>query len=601
MENGKEGKKSQVQQSRENGIATHESICGWTREHFHISGDEFGAEFSEYIRDNHFDLGTVIRALTQTQLPVFLFFGDLSTNTFYISDALRDTFGFAGNTVSDFLMAWGTRIGDSHDYHRYVQKLEQILNQRQKRHELRHRVRDRFGRLVWVHSSALIQWDEQENRPLFCAGLISRQDSNFVVDPVTNYPLEQAALTQLSIQRAVSDRVAVVGFSLNSFSEINRTLGRDKADCLLRDFTSHLVNSFGEYVSLFRLDGLRFIGILNEECPLTQETVAHQVREAAKIIYLQYGVTIKTPCSVGLLYYPDAGEDGAEFIEEIIDLISLAKNSEEKEFVVHTSQSTREQRERAQLALELNKCVLNRFQGFRIVIQPIVNAKTQCVEGGEVLARWSLNGRDIPPGIFVPMLEESKLILLMGKWVFEQSVRVCQQLVKYDPQFHLSFNVSYLQVLDDTFLPFMKATLGKYGVSGKNLIMELTETHYDESPEKLATFVRGCRELGMSIALDDFGNGYASIALLLKYPADIVKLDRELVSKVTESDDNLQVIRMIVSTCQRLGRRICAEGVETTQEKEILREVGCDMIQGYHYYRPQEKEDLFRLLAQENE
>lgn len=170
----------------------------------------------------------------------------------------------------------------------------------------------------------------------------------------------------------------------------------------------------------------------------------------------------------------------------------------------------------------------------------------------------------------------------------------------YDPQFHLSFNVSYLQVLDDTFLPFMRATLEKYNVSGKNLVMELTETHYDEAPEKLAAFVDGCRDLGMSIALDDFGNGYSSLALLLKYPADIIKLDRELVSKVTESQTNLHVIQMIVSTCQGFGRKVCAEGVETGQEKQIIQSCGCDMIQGYYFHKPQELDDLFQLLAQEN-
>ena len=567
--------------------------------HINISGNEFGAGFAEYIHGNHFDLETVIRSLIRTEVPIFLFFGDLRTNVFYISDTMRDTFGFAGNTVPDLLNIWGTRIGDGNDYQRYLRNLKQILQQHQERHELRYRVRDRFGRMVWVHSSALIRWDEQ--KPTFCAGLISCQDSNFVVDPVTNYPLEQAAVAQLSMQYQTNKRIPVIGFSLNSFSEINRTLGRNKADWLLRDFSNHLVISFGEYVNFFRLDGLRFIAILSGDCPIEQEEVGHRIKETAKITYRRYGVTVKTPCSVGLICYPDAGENATEFIEEVIALISLAKNSGEKEFVIHTSHSAREQRERAQLALELNKSILNDFNGFRIVIQPIVNAKTQRIEGGEALTRWNYGGKEISPGIFVPMLEDSKLILLLGKWVFEQSVRACRRLVMYDPEFHLSFNVSYLQVLDDTFLPFMKATLERYGISGENLIMELTETHYDEAPEKLADFVKGCRELGMSIALDDFGNGYSSLALLLKYPADIVKLDRELVSKVTESGDNLQVVQMIVAACQRLGRRICAEGVETAQEKEIIRNTGCDMIQGYHYYRPQEVEDLFQILARETD
>ena len=578
-----------------------EPVYRWNGKNFRLSGNEFGAGFAEYIHDNRFDLEMVIKSLTRTNLPIFLFFGDLHTNMFYISDTMRDTFGFASNMVPDLLTVWGERIGDSNDHQRYFRNLKQILHQRQERHDLRYRVRDRFGRAVWVHSSALIQWDEQHGKPVFCAGLISRQDSNFVVDPVTNYPLEQAALAQLSMQYLASKRIPVIGFSLNSLSEINRTLGRSKADRLIRDFANHLVISFGEYVNFFRLDGLRFMAILNVDCPMGQEEIARQIRETAKIIYRRYGVTIKTPCSVGLLHYPDAGENATEFVEEVIALISLAKNSGEKEFVVHTSRSAREQRERAQLALELNKSILNGFNGFRIVVQPIINAKTQRIEGGEVLTRWNCAGKDISPGIFVPMLEDNKLILLMGKWVFEQCVRVCRRLVMYDPEFHLSFNVSYLQILDDTFLPFIKATLERYGISGENLIMELTETHYDEAPEKLANFVSECRKLGMSIALDDFGNGYSSLALLLKYPADIIKLDRELISKVTESSDNLQVIRMIVSTCQQLGRRICAEGVETEQEKEIIRDTGCDMIQGYYYYRPQEIDDLFQILAREDD
>ena len=587
--------------SQQEQTIVNEPMYSWNGKNFRISGNEFGAGFAEYIHDNHFDLETVIKSLARTDLPIFLFFGDLRTNMFYVSDTMRDTFGFASNMVPDLLNVWGKRIGDSNDYQRYFRNLKQILHQRQDRHELRYRVRDRFGRTVWVHSSALIQWDEQHSRPMFCAGLISRQDSKLVVDPVTNYPLEQAALAQLSMQCLTNKRIPVIGFSLNSFSEINRTLGRNKADRLIRDFANHLVISYGEYVNFFRLDGLRFIAILSGDCPMEQEEVARQIRECAKTIYRRYGVSIKTPCSVGMLYYPDAGENATEFVEEAIALISLAKNSGEKEFVVHTSRSAREQRERAQLALELNKCVLNDFNGFRIVIQPIVNAKTQRIEGGETLARWNCGGKDISPGIFIPMLEDSKLIFLMGKWIFEQSVRACRRLVMYDSEFHLSFNVSYLQVLDDTFLPFIKATLKRYGVRGENLIMELTETHYDEAPEKLADFVKGCRELGISIALDDFGNGYSSLALLLKCPTDIIKLDRELVSKVTESSENLQVIRMIVTACHQLGRRICAEGVETEQEKEIVRDTGCDMIQGYYYYRPQEVDDLFQILAREND
>ena len=137
------------------------------------------------------------------------------------------------------------------------------------------------------------------------------------------------------------------------------------------------------------------------------------------------------------------------------------------------------------------------------------------------------------PTVFILLFEKGKMILPVGKWVFEQVVRTCKRILSFEHRFTMSFNVSYLQIMDDDFIRFVEQTLKKYRMDGSHFIAELTETHFDENPEKLKEFVDGCKKLGIQIALDDFGNGYSSLGLLLKYPATVVKLDKSLLTELT--------------------------------------------------------------------
>lgn len=217
-----------------------------------------------------------------------------------------------------------------------------------------------------------------------------------------------------------------------------------------------------------------------------------------------------------------------------------------------------------------------------------------------MLLRWKFGGKDVSPAVFVPMLEKDNMIHLAGRWVFEQAVCACMRLVSYDPDFYLSFNVSLYQLSDSHFLDFMEETLGKYQVDGCHLVAEMTESCMDEKPEKLLHFVTVCRKLGIRIALDDFGSGYSSLRMLLQYPTNIIKLDRSLLGEMVESADKMNFISSIVYACHRFGKMVCMEGVETAEENTLIRESGCDLIQGYYYHKPMELDDVYRLLASEN-
>ena len=187
----------------------------------------------------------------------------------------------------------------------------------------------------------------------------------------------------------------------------------------------------------------------------------------------------------------------------------------------------------------------------------------------------------------------------MGRWVFEQAACTCGRIHAYNPAFYLTFNVSLHQLSDPLLLPFMKETLEKYDLSGSSLVAELTESSLDEQPEQLDIFVQECQKMGLYIALDDFGSGYSSLRMLLQYPSSIIKLDRSLVNEVMESEAKMHFIRSIVFACHQFGKTVCMEGVEHKEQNEIILSTGCDMIQGYYYYRPMELSDMYRLVSQE--
>lgn len=551
----------------------------------------------QFIRNNYFDVDTLFRSVTAEDAPYYLYFGDLQTNLFYISDNMKERFAFKSNVVFDLISIWENKINNREELELYRRDFENILTEKKDRHDLRYRVRDRDGNHIWVRCCGLLKWNEDRSVPLFFSGFISYQERDFIVDPVTNFPREHAASMKITEMQEKGKQVIVIGFTLNNFAEINELRGRHNANFLLQNIAQRLVRNFGENLSFYRLDGLRFMAILSSACECGIEEMIAQIREIVTTLYRNNGITVRVPCSVGVFFEESAAMSPQEVIVSVTNLLSEAKQSTDQEYVIHSPQTIQIQKDHAQMVMALSQSVLNDFEGFRIVVQPVVSAEDERIIYGEVLLRWRFKNVDISPFVFIPILEKNRLILPLGKWIFENVVRSCKRMITYDPNFKLAFNVSYYQILDKGFFPFMKQILEKYDLKGKYLVMELTETHFDDSPEQLDAFIANCKEIGISVALDDFGNGYSSLGLLLKYPATIVKLDKSLLNSMTTSEDNINFISSIVYACHKFGKSVCAEGVETSDEVRIVKGTGCDMIQGYYYYRPMELKELYMTLS----
>lgn len=548
----------------------------------------------QYLQKNPDSIPSLIESTERMDSPICLYLGDLRTNIFYISDNIKKIFGFESNVVYDLLSKWEKRICHQEDLESYQQDIKNIWNDNQNEHDFKYRVYDKDGKLIWIHCRGMLYRDEN-GVPNYFAGFVSRPE--FQIDPVTNFPKESAAFSKLEMIRERGKNTIVFGIGMNHFAEINETKGRAVADALLQDISTEWENKMSNKAWFYRLDGVSFMAIVKPECRESMENLIAQLRGSVRRYFKKWNVLVQSPCNFCVFHYPSDADIPERFIEKVITFIEVAKSQKDKDYISYSSGTIEKYKESAQVVLCLNEDVLNGCRNFRIVIQPVVSAATGAVEGGEVLLRWRYMDSDILPDEFIPLLEKKGLIGQVGRWVFQEAVRHCARIIPEYPEFHLSFNVSYLQILDESFISFMGRTLKKYRIDGSNLLMELTEAHFDDEPEKLTRFLDGCRSLGMSIALDDFGSGYSSMGLLFKYPSNVVKLDRSLLDGLIESRDKQTFLETVIFACHQFGKLVCVEGVEQQEEARIVQETGSDMIQGHHFYRPLELGDFYRVLS----
>ena len=548
----------------------------------------------KYLEGNYFNVESLISSLTGTSHSLFLYFGDLTTNVFYISDNTRDLFGFESNIVYDLISEWEKRIVRLDERMKFKNDLARIIKNKEAVHDLHYQVRDVNGLIRWIHCHGIIKWDENKDKPIFFSGCITKPEDNFLIDPITHFPRDASIFKALD---SVSSSVPVIAFQLNHLKEINRTYGRSFADKLLERISIDLTECYKNNYQFCRLEGTKFMAISLDG---NKRSVKEDLVEMSSLIssrYQSFNLLVTHPVTMGVVNYDPMNDDTYTLIENCVILLSSTKDAKQSQYVEIEKASLSKIKENANITLALNSDVANQMRNFRVVIQPVVDAKTLLPIGGEVLLRWKYDGRDVSPAMFIPILERTHNIVQVGRWVFEQAVKNCKAILVHNPDFYLTFNVSYLQILDDNFINFMIEIINKYGVQTKNLVAELTETNFDDHPEKLKVFVEACNKIGIKIALDDFGNAYSSLGLLLKYPANIIKLDRSLLVHMGESEDKLNFISSIVYACHKFGKKVCVEGVETKLEADMIKEAGCDIVQGYYFYKPLEIIDIFNLIS----
>ncbi len=409
-------------------------------------------------------------------------------------------------------------------------------------------------------------------------------------DPLTGLPnrvMFEDRLRQSLVQSTRTKKlVALFYMDLDRFKVINDTLGHDAGDELLRQVTQRLVGALRKSDTLARMGGDEFTVVIPD---LVHGEDA--VRTARKLLdtfqapFLLGEREVFVSSSIGISLYPQDGSTVSELQQNADAAMYRAKHGGRNAIECFAPEINAAALERLELEGEMRRA-LEQSQ-FELHYQPIIDRDGKTFSF-EALIRWNHPTRGmISPALFIPIAEETGLILPMGAWVLKEA---CAQGRRWElsgvEPLRISVNVSARQFMKEDFVQTVVDTLNASGMPASWLTLELTESVLMKNAATGATRVSDLRKLGIEVAIDDFGTGYSSLAYLQHLPADTLKIDRSFVRELQPGANNMAVVVAIRALAHSLGMKVVAEGVETEYQRDVLIELGCDGMQGYLFGRP---------------
>ena len=401
----------------------------------------------------------------------------------------------------------------------------------------------------------------------------------------------------LSMACANDWRVAVMFVDLDHFKNVNDTLGHAIGDELLLQFSNRLIQCVRVRDTVGRLGGDEFALILAiHEGQLGPASVATKIREALRPPFLLHGHEVTLSASIGITVHPDDSSDPETLIKYADTAMYQAKHAGRDTYRFFTAQMNTAVLTRLNLEVALRKAI--EHEEFVLYYQPKVHLNNGRIAGLEALLRWERPGHGcVPPDQFIPVLEETGMIVQVGSWVIAQA---CRQIGLWlrSPigAVQVSVNVSGRQFVEGNLdLDIMKG-LADHAISADLLELELTETSLMANTERTSETLSKLKNCGIQISIDDFGTGYSSLAYLRRFPIDKLKIDIAFIRDVTSNPDDAAIVLAIISMAHSLKLEVIAEGVETLAQLSYLRRHHCDQMQGYHFSRPLPAAQVSELL-----
>lgn len=383
---------------------------------------------------------------------------------------------------------------------------------------------------------------------------------------------------------------------MDSFGNINDLYNHSFGDEVLRITAQRIASLLPSNANVYRLDGDEFGVLILNGGVEESKRIFRQIQETFCRQQEYNGHKYFCTLSAGGAFYPKDADNYLDLQKCANYCLEASKSAGKNRYTIFSEDILSNKERGLELTELLREGIERGFDGFSVYYQPQVNSMTGEIYGAEALARWSCAKYGaVSPVEFIPLLEKSGLIIQLGAWIFEQAVRQCKKWQEFIPDFHMSINLSYLQLLDGNILGIMRSVFEKYGLSPEHVTMELTETYFAKEDKEILDIISRMCGAGVKIAMDDFGVGYSSMFILKTIPVDIVKIDRGFVRDITTDNFNVAFIRSITELCHAVGKRVCLEGVETAEEYEVVREMGLELIQGYYFGKPVKAEKFSKM------
>lgn len=522
----------------------------------------------------------------------YLYLYDLDNDYFYMSVHATEKFPLERNEFNNVIEEY-RKICYPEDFSMLEQELKGIISGKNNGHNLQYRWIDKELNPVWINCRGVVCKLKDSPRVLIgCANQIGAKQK---ADNVSGLLGQTSLEKYIQISSKIFKSGFVLRLGLDDFREINERYGIEYGDKVLKDTAECISGCLKGEQQLYRVVSDEFIIVDYLATGIDEaKSLYHSIRHAIDryVESIQYEVMFTV--SGGILDLATLEEKTYKNIMRYSEYaLNKSKKNGKNQYYVFNYEDYNQFLMIKQLTQSLRKSVADNFKGYELYYQPLIDVVTGNVCGAEALLRYkSEDGNILPPNIFIPILEETGLVVPVGKWIINEAIKKCKEIQAVIPEFHININVSYIQVIKSNLVKDVTTAIEKYNINPSSIIIEMTESGLLESNKRYMKIWSALKERGVGLALDDFGTGYSNFNYMSQLEPDLIKIDRNFTAKALNNEYDYNMLTLIHKMVFNLGLKICIEGVETKEEMEKIKSMCPNFFQGYFFGRPCPYEDF---------
>lgn len=517
----------------------------------------------------------------------YLYVLDVQNDVYYISVNALERFPIKEQEFQNVLETLKKFVYPS-DVEILQDDLNQLLRREKNFHNLQYRWINREGDAVWINCRGSVLLGE-DGEPVFLVGCINEIGQKQKADNVSGLLGESSLQQEISNHQGKCNSGFMLRIGIDNFKEINENKGMGYGDMVLRKTAECIASVISSKQKLYRIVADEFVILdFSKKGAEEAEKLFNKIRWKISLFIEENQYEVFFTLSAGVIDFakikPESYSDLMKWAEFALN---EAKDKGKNKAYIFNEQDYEGFLRHRQLIQIMRQSVNHNCKGFEAYFQPIVDIKEGRLASAETLLRFRTEETGmVSPGEFIPLLEESGLIIPVGKWVLHQAMKACREIRKTIPDFSVSVNLSYIQVLKSNVLDEILRSVKHYGLKPGSIVIELTESGFLEADANFIGFCNGLRENGIPLALDDFGTGYSNFHYLYNLSPNTIKIDRSFTLKALKNNYEFNLLQHMVDMTHSIDLKLCIEGIETEEELKKISEMGPDYIQGYYFGKP---------------
>lgn len=550
-------------------------------------------EYVKMLQDMSLEQLIAVAEVLQMSSDSYFYILDLNTDTYMITEKMRARFPFESTVIENVSPILEKIIYPS-DYPKLSEDINKCVTGEQDVHDMEYRWYDRENKIVWISCRGMVITGNGGHKLLF--GRITELGKEAKADNITG--LRREVRFQYDAEEILRDRPQTINYmmriGIDNFKEINEKEGVEAGDNVLRELSDCIVATVDSNVDVYRLMADEFMVVdADPDSDRSAADIYSEIknRVAETVRKKEYSCFYTISAGVMQDHFEDKSADTILRLTEFA--LNEAKRNGKNQMALFDREAYDGYLKRLDIRKQMRRDINDNFKGFQVFYQPIVSTPDYKLVGAEALLRWNCEKYgNVSPGIFIPILEESGLIIPMGRYVLWQAAQTCKKWREVLPDFHVNVNLSYVQIYKSDLLEDVDRCIEEVGIPPESLVLELTESGYIETDSRIKELFRSLKLKNFDVALDDFGTGYSNMRYLQEIEATTVKIDRSFVVQALKNDHDYNIITHIIDMVHSLGSSVCMEGIEEEDELNKMMNAKPDMIQGYYFGKPSPA-DLF--------